>query len=201
MPSSDFSPEYQQQKTESKIVASLDRIAHAFRVLLWQESKKYDLSPIQIQILIFLRFHPPDQCTVSYLADEFILTKATISDSIKILEQKGLISRAYNLSDRRSHMIYLTEKGKALTSQLSLFSQKIHSVVKALPQKEKENMLLSLLHIIHQLHKKNVITLQRMCFTCKHYFTKEGQHYCQLMEKQLHPSELRLDCPDHISQK
>lgn len=50
---SDFDLNQQIQSTESKIVASLERIAQAFRVLLWQESKEFALSPIQVQLLIF----------------------------------------------------------------------------------------------------------------------------------------------------
>ena len=38
MKKSDFDPKHQNQTTESKIVASLEKISQAFRVLLWQES-------------------------------------------------------------------------------------------------------------------------------------------------------------------
>lgn len=195
---SDFNPEYQHQKLESKIIASLDRIAHAFRVLLWQESKKYELSPIQIQILIFLKYHAPNQCTVSYLANEFVLTKATISDCIKILEQKELITKAYQTSDRRSYTIHLTEKGKKITSCISQYSKKLHSIVKSMSKEEKENVVSSLLFIIYQLYKNKIITIQRMCFTCRHYKLVKGNHYCCLLEKELENSELRLDCPEHM---
>src|SRR5688572_14883967 len=91
MSKSDFDLISQNRSTESKIVASLERIAQAFRVLLWQESKEYALTPIQIQILIFLRFHSEEKCKVSYLAGEFNLSKPTISDTVKTLEQKQLI--------------------------------------------------------------------------------------------------------------
>jgi hypothetical protein len=36
----------QTEKTESKTVVALERISEAFRVLLWDESKKNGLSPI-----------------------------------------------------------------------------------------------------------------------------------------------------------
>jgi len=57
MHQSDFNLIHQNQNTESKIVASLERIAQAFRVLLWQESKEFALMPIQVQVLIFLLHH------------------------------------------------------------------------------------------------------------------------------------------------
>lgn len=53
MSKSAFALTYQNQSTESKIVASLERISQAFRVLVWNESKGHSLSPIQIQVLFF----------------------------------------------------------------------------------------------------------------------------------------------------
>ena len=88
---SDFDLEFQNENIESKIIASLERVSQAFRVLLWQESKDFSLSPIQVQVLIFLLHHSVEKKTVSYLADEFNVTKATISDTVKSLEQKQLI--------------------------------------------------------------------------------------------------------------
>src|SRR5690606_3914191 len=98
---SDFDPGHQNQSTDSKIIASLERIAQAFRVLLWNESKTNGLSPIQVQVLIFLLHHDEEMRKVSYLASEFNMTKATISDTVKTLEQKGLITKAYNQHDTR----------------------------------------------------------------------------------------------------
>lgn len=54
MKKSAFDIHNQNTNTDSKIIASLERIAQAFRVLLWNESKEFSLSPIQIQVLIFL---------------------------------------------------------------------------------------------------------------------------------------------------
>jgi hypothetical protein len=71
---SPFDLNQQNKKVESKIVVALERISEAFRVLLWNESKENALSPIQIQILIFLLFHSDEMCKVSYLAQEFNMT-------------------------------------------------------------------------------------------------------------------------------
>ena len=91
MSKSDFDLNFQNRNIDGRIVAALERISQAFRVLLWQESKDFSLSPIQIQVLIFLLHHSIDKCKVSYLADEFNMTKATISETVKILEQQKLI--------------------------------------------------------------------------------------------------------------
>lgn len=197
MKKSDFDLIYQNQSVESKIVASLERISQAFRVLLWHESKEHSLTPIQVQVLIFLLFHDSEKCKVSYLADEFNMTKATISDTVKTLENKNLISKVYEPNDLRSYVIKLTKKGEEIAYQTSLFSNEIFKPIEELRQDDKEMMLLNLLTIIRHLNKSGIITIQRMCMTCKYYKTPNNEHFCELLNQKLHVSELRVDCPEH----
>jgi hypothetical protein len=53
MGKSPFDLKHQNENTDSRIIAAMERISQAYRVLLWNESKELSLSPIQIQILIF----------------------------------------------------------------------------------------------------------------------------------------------------
>lgn len=199
MDKSDFDPKHQNQSIESKIVASLERISQSFRVLLWQESKEFSLSPIQVQVLIFLLHHSNEKRKVSYLADEFNMTKATISDTIKTLEQKKLITKENEPHDTRSYIINLTKSGENIASETSLFTKEIRTPIGKLHQDEKEDFLLSLLNIIRHLNKSEVITIQRMCMSCSYYQSSDkGQkHFCNLLNQQLHVKDLRIDCPEH----
>ena len=199
MKKSVFDLAHQNSSLESKIVASLERVSQAFRVLLWNESKEHSLSPIQVQLLIFLLHHSDQKRKVSYLAEEFNMTKATISDTVKTLEQKLFIKKEFEAHDARSYIIHLTEKGKELAEQTSLFAKEIQIPIDNLHAEDKENLLISLVDIIHHLNKAGVITLQRMCFTCHFYKAdKNGQgHYCNLLNSKLADSELRIDCPEH----
>ena len=199
MKKSAFDLEHQNSSIESKIVASLERVSQAFRVLLWNESKEFSLSPIQVQVLIFLLHHSDQKRKVSYLADEFNMTKATISDTIKTLEQKQLIKKEYEKHDTRSYIIHLTKAGKDTAEQTSLFAKQIQVPIDKLHSTDKENLLLSLLDIIHHLNKSGIITIQRMCFTCHFYkANKNGQkHFCGLLNTNLSDNELRIACAEH----
>jgi len=199
MSKSPFDLQHQNQSTESKIIASLERISQAFRVLLWNESKEHALSPIQIQVLIFLLHHSAEKRKVTYLADEFNMTKATISDTIKTLEKKELIKKDYEPQDTRSYIIQLTKKGKAIASDTSLFTEQLQVPIDKLHPDDKENLLLSLIGIIQHLNKAEVITIQRMCLTCSHYKKSENgsAHFCRLLNQNLTAKDLRIDCPEH----
>ena len=198
MHKSDFDLDYQNQNIESKIIAAFERIAQAFRVLLWQESKVSGLSPIQIQILIFIRHHDAEKCKVSYLANEFNMTKATISDASKVLEEKELISKVVEKNDIRSYVIKLTNKGKTITNRTALFTTEIRNPIDKLSTNDKTGLLLNLLDIIKHLNQTGVITVQRMCLTCSHHQnTKKQTHFCKLLNQQLLVNDLRVDCPEH----
>lgn len=199
MARSPFDLEHQNKSTDSRIVAALERISQAFRVLLWNESKELSLSPIQIQILIFLLYHSDEKRKVSYLADEFNLTKPTISDSIKVLEEKKLIRKEYEPHDTRSYVIYLTDTGKELARQTTSFTDRLQEPISNLHTDDQQNLLLSLMSIIQHLNKTGIITIQRMCTTCVHFLPAKGKqaHFCKLLNKKLEPASLRIDCPEH----
>ena len=193
-----FDPKTQEKKIESKIIVSLERISEAFRVLLWDQSKKNSLSPIQIQMLIFILYHPREKCKVSYLAKEFNLTKATVSDSVKTLHKKELITKESDANDTRSYTIALTDKGKEVAKLSSGFTQPIEENIQNFSIAQKESMLEGLLLLISNLNQDNIVTIQRMCKSCLHYRFKNNGHYCNLLEVALQPTELRVDCPEHI---
>ena len=197
MKHSSFNLNEQNQKIESRIVVALERISEAFRVLLWNESKENSLSPIQIQILIFIYFHSLEKCKVGYLADEFNMTKATISDSVKILLSKELVTKETDPIDTRSFSLSLTKKKKKTAKKASLFASSIEQPIEKLTSEQKTIMLNGLLKLIYDLNKSGIITIQRMCFTCSNYQLEKGVHYCKLLKSQLAENELRIDCQEH----
>lgn len=194
---SSFNLNEQNQKIEGRIVVALERISEAFRVLLWNESKENSLSPIQIQILIFIYFHSVEKCKVGYLADEFNMTKATISDSVRVLLVKNLVSKETDPIDTRSYSLSLTTEGNKIAKKASYFASSLEQPIDELSEEHKTIMLNGLLKLIYDLNKSGIITIQRMCFTCSNYQVDKGIHYCKLLKTQLAENELRVDCPEH----
>ncbi len=192
-----FNLEFQNQHLDGKITAGLEKLSSVFRILLWEQAKQIGLSPIQIQILIFLKYHRSEFLTVSYIAKEFGLTKATISDAIRILEQKTLIIKQRTSLDNRSFSLILTSTGNAMVADTENFANQIQSIISNINQVDKEALWKTIFQLIFQLNQSDVITVQRMCFTCRHYEGKEGTHFCKLLHIPLPAVNLRIDCPEH----
>ncbi|EAR01248.1 MarR family winged helix-turn-helix transcriptional regulator [Maribacter sp. HTCC2170] len=196
MGNSIFNPSNQESDISSKIVAGLERISEAFKVLLWEKAKLLGLSPIQIQILIFISYHKNDICNVSHLAKEFNITKPTISDAIRVLDKKGMITKDYSSTDSRSYSIRLSNSGKNIVKETEDFANPIQSQLKSNERTDLETLFKTLSKLIYQLNQNEILTVQRTCYGCKFYSHSENKDYCNLLNSELLNSEIRLDCPE-----
>lgn len=193
-----FNPDEQQRDTTGKIVAGLERVSEVFKVLLWEQATAVGLSPIQIQILLFVEYHTPDLCNVSHLAKEFNITKATVSDAIRALEQKKLIFKKPSAEDRRSYTIHLEMAAKKIISRIGQFALPLRQQVDNLTESDKEDLWSTLSKLIYGLNRTGILTVQRTCYGCTFYVKGYGgPDYCKLLEKELFTNDIRLDCPEY----
>lgn len=192
-----FDPDEQLKSVDNRIAAALERVSEAFQVKLRDVFKEHKLSPLQIHILIFLLYHDQEARTVTRIAHELNLTKPTVSDAVRSLEQKGLLEKEPGTVDSRQTFLNLTSTGKSMAQTVSGFANDMVSLVAALSPNQKAVMLESLLEIINKLQRMGIIPLNAMCFTCRYYAQLEGDHYCKLMKRPLLATELRLNCPEH----
>lgn len=196
MDKSIFNPDHQEKDVTSKIIAGLERVSEAFKVLLWDKAKLLGLSPIQIQILIFIAYHKTEFCNVSHLAKEFNITKPTISDAIRVLDKKGLITKVYSSSDSRSYSIGLSETGTETIGQISDFANPLKMQLNTVGDSELESLFGTLSKLIYQLNTSGILSVQRTCYGCKFYSKESNQDYCNLLNKELLNKDIRLDCPE-----
>ncbi|PIB38275.1 MarR family winged helix-turn-helix transcriptional regulator [Maribacter sp. 4G9] len=192
-----FNPTQQQKDISSKIVAGLERISEVFKVLLWEKAKTVGLSPIQIQILIFIAFHKQELCNVSHLAKEFNVTKPTVSDAIKVLDRKGIIVKDFSSTDSRSYSIQLSLSGKKMVAETHDFANPLKSQIDDFEQKELEGLFRTVSELIYKLNRHGILTVQRTCFGCKFYQKNNKVDYCNLLDKELLNQDIRLDCPEY----
>ncbi|GAA3613482.1 MarR family transcriptional regulator [Flavivirga amylovorans] len=197
MDESAFDPNQQQNEISSKIVVGFERISEIFKILLWEKAKLVGLSPIQIQILIFIAYHKDELCNVSHLAKEFNLTKPTISDAIKVLDKKKTIIKDYSSSDSRSYTIQLSALGKKIVSQTNDLANPLKTQIENFNQVDLESVFKTLSELIYKLNRNGILKVQRICFGCKFYKKSNSTSYCNLLEKELLSDDIRLDCPEY----
>ncbi|MEN8187763.1 MAG: MarR family transcriptional regulator [Bacteroidota bacterium] len=197
MDKSIFNPNGQENNVSSKIIVGLERISEVFKILLWEKAKLIGLSPIQIQILIFIAYHKHELCNVSHLAREFNITKPTISDAVRILDKKGLITKNFSSTDSRSYSIQLSQIGNKIVAETENFADPLKSQLKGIQSSDLENLFETLSKLIYKLNSNGILTVQRTCYGCKFYEKTKNKDFCNLLDKELLNSEIRLDCPEY----
>ncbi len=192
-----FNIKAQHQDVDSKLVAGLERLAQALRVLLWEQAQTQGLSPIQVQFLVYLKNHAKRDSSVSHLAKTFDLTKATVSDAISALEHKGYLKRHVSSEDKRAANLVLTRTGKSLAKELESWADEVKKQLVKLPEERRLELMTSTMHLIASLQETGIINLTRLCYTCQFFQKGERDHFCKLLNVPLSQQDLRLDCPEH----
>lgn len=187
----------QDAAVDFKIVAALEKVSQVLRALSWKTGKALLLNPIQAQILVFLLYHDRDGYSISSLAREFNITKASISDTVSSLERKNLVRKAPAGDDARNFIVRLTQNGRQEAEKAALYAQELLSAVSKLHLTDKQLLFTILGNLIFDLHKSGVIPVQRMCRTCEYYDRRGEAHFCKLLNRPLAPEQLQIDCADH----
>ena len=195
---STFNLKDQNSNIDNKILVGLERLSQVFRILLWEKSKLYDLTPIQIQLLIFIHYHSIDKSTVSYLAKEFNLSKATISDTIKTLIRKQFLEKVKISNDLRTYALQVTQEGIQIVTDTENFPNPFLDIIKKINSDDKIVMWNTISNSIHQLNKLNIISVQRTCYNCYNFSKQKTLSYCNLLNQELSPSDIRIDCEEFV---
>lgn len=195
MPQQDHSPNTNSAQTT---FSALERLGEAIRAQQWTMAKQHGLSPLQLNILLFLNRHRPDLRKHAVLADEFMLTRPTISEATRSLERKKLIFRETDERDSRSSFLHLTAQGEDLARKLDHYPESFVDTIQQIPEQELQALNANLFPLLYQLIQAQLVAPARMCFTCQHYDgNRKDQHQCRLLNQMLSNDLLRLDCPEH----
>lgn len=191
------------QDLNDKIAYALEKLTQVQRILLWDMAKAESVSPIQIQILIFLQAHREELRTVSALAEEFDLTKATVSDAVSNLEDKGFIAKVRSTNDKRSSRLEPTAEGKKLLKRISSWQQVLLDNLEAFPAGKKEEFYSFLVSYIQKLFDNQVISVVRMCAMCENsrYDAATDSYTCHLTGRQFTRAGVHVDCGSFINSK
>lgn len=196
-----FNHKYQHFDLDGKLVLALERISHVFRLLLWEQTKKYNLSPIQTQILIYTYHQPEADRNITTLSQRLNVTKATISDAVKSLEKKKLIIKEIDEEDNRYFFLSLTGKGKELVKKIESWSEKFKKKIELLPEDNKLHLYETLLRLLISFEEDGILSKHRICLTCTHFNMQKKKrkllYFCQLLNQPLKVGDLRVDCPEY----
>lgn len=185
---------------ERRIATALAKVGTALKHQSLQNAGERGLSPLQAQILVQLHLSGGER--PSDLADRLAVRLPTISDSVRVLVDKGLVDRQRDADDARATRLVLTEAGRTEARRAAGFSDFLASAVEAMSAPEQEVFLNGMLKMIRTLEERGQIPLSSMCVSCTHFRPnahprEDRPHHCAFVDAPLGARHLRLECHEH----
>jgi len=194
----------QDQKTDHALYTVLDRIGNLIRAQEWTLGKRHGLQPIQLRMLYYLGICNQYSNTPSGVTDYLQLTKGTVSQSLKVLENKGYIEKQTDPSDKRQVHLLLTESGRALFDQLPpdllrLVDEKVDEEGDGETGVAVTAEAVSVLQrLLVALQQANGMQGFGVCHTCHYHQALDEQHFrCGLTGERLARPNAALICREH----
>ena len=104
---------------DHRLGPTLGHAAHMARAALLNRVSKYDVTPAQTHVLLYLHDHG-GQSLQRELTGHMRVKPSTMNGVLDRLEEKGFVRRSVSGSDARSRILTLTEKG---AEQQALFQK------------------------------------------------------------------------------
>ncbi len=182
---------------DRKFIAAVERLGRALRVARQAVATNHKISLLQLQLLERLADGTPRR--VGELANEIDVTQPTASDALSVLIKKGFVERHPDETDRRASVLALTTSGQKLAETITADLAPLLTDNRDSSDEDQATALRVTLEEIGRLQQNGVITINRSCLTCQHYRPpdKTSAAHCELLNEQLQPADLRVDCPDH----
>lgn len=201
-----FDPRQRSETPAGAVTIALYRISQAMSYLLRLRGEARQLSPAQIQALLFLRFARPGARTVGGLAERLVATYATTSGVVDALERKELALRQPLAEDRRTVALTLTEAGQQEAEALEDVLGAIEEAIAALPEEDQQALMRATQAIVRHLQAGGYVQVYEMCWGC-HFFRRDahpddqaGPHHCAFVDAPLAEPNTYFECPDFVPQ-
>lgn len=183
----------------ARIATGLHKIGLAMKQQAWQQANEEGLSATQGQILAALTTH--GALTGSELSQRLGVTLPTISDSVRVLAEKKLLTKSPDPRHPRASLLTLTKKGAGLGARARSWPEFMVAAVADLSTEEQRAFYSGVLKMIRALQEQGLIPVNGMCVTCTHFRPNVrpglSPHHCALVDAPLANDQVRLDCPEH----
>jgi DNA-binding MarR family transcriptional regulator len=195
-----FDPAHRSESLAARAALLLLRNVDAVQEGLTHAARREGLPVLQATLLVRIHLDDPEHATVSTLSEILHLTPPTISDSLKALVRKGLLSRQRSPEDGRRVFFHSTLRGEETARRLAIWAAPVEDTVTRMSRSEQLCLLGTLAHLLHDRVREGHRVEEPMCLNCADFEVlswERGEFRCRARQSWLPLEGLRTDCPGH----
>ena len=157
---------------------------------------RHRLDVVHLRALSFLQQANKYSDTSVALVDHLGLTKGTVSKSIALLAQRGLLRKVPDLVDRRRLHLQLTDAGQQTAQAFAEHLQwsRLTALLTAEQRAAVDGALKTILRTSQQLNERRTFGL---CHTCRRFQREGDGGFCLLTQEALLPHQTHQRCREH----
>ncbi len=174
----------------------LNKLHDVKRAYLWKLSQKHNLTPLQMQILECIKKFGKDAPPSSYeIAEEIMLSRATVSVALKALERKELVVKTFSGKDRRKQFLALKGRAEDILSETAQYEDIIVRGISRLPEKSVTSILNVFIHILGMMYDEGIVDRVAVCLKCAWCRSVSKNLYqCDVTGRRFSIAEAKIGC-------
>lgn len=175
----------------------IERLSNLLRTDARRGGAEYSLQPIQLEVLHYLsicnHYSDTPMAVTTYLGQ----TKGTVSQTLKILSEKGLLTKKIDSKDKRVSHLKLTRSANALL-KTSIPSPLFVRAGEQMSAQSQKRIIAALNELLQAIQRANGMKTFGVCSSCRHNQKGGNKHYiCGLTKDTLSTKDIQLICLEH----
>lgn len=164
----------------------LERICALFRGQLRRVSNEHGLKLVQLEALVYLSSANRYSDTPLALTEYLALTKGTVSQTLKALEQRGLVEKTPDPNDKRVQHCAVTSNGAQVVADAL-----------RIPDAGGEALHAALTAVLRTLQQTADARTFGVCHSCIHHQVQGARTRCGLTGEPLRKADRDKLCREH----
>jgi len=174
----------------------LERLCNLLRAQARNVGAEYGLLPVHLGALRYLsacnRYSDTPQAVADYLGQ----TKGSVSQIIKTLETKGLVTKTQDQADRRVVHLAIADRGREVLAAI-LPRPFLREAVTVLGNSAQDRLRDGLDVLLRSLQQANGLRTFGPCQTCRYHRHTAGGLQCELTGERLNDDDRTRICREH----
>jgi DNA-binding MarR family transcriptional regulator len=170
----------------------IDRLSRLSLAEDWSDG----LNPTQRAALGYLARANRFSCAPSHVAAYLGATRGTTSQTLHVLERKGLVRATGSAVDKRKIRYEVTAAGFADDARTRM----LDAAISALAPERAEALREGLTGLLRGMLELNGRKSFGQCRTCQHHLSSAAGRFCNLLKVDLAEAEADALCHEHVAQ-